>query len=250
MKSVKESLLERTSVRRYEREAIPEEKMEFIFEAIRNTPTSYNGQQFSVIDISDQTLKEQLYELTNQKQLKTCNRLLIFLSDYNKISLLAKKKGIDMPGISNTMDGVIIGVIDASLAMMSAVVAAESVGLGSNCVGYLRTVDPAKVAELLKLPKGVFVVCGLAIGIPREHPDLKPKQPLKAMVYKNSYEQDEAKLTEELAAYDETVTEYNRTRAGGTSDNDWCAHILDYYRHACDYRILDYLKAQGYDIDR
>ena len=250
MKSVKESLLQRTSVRRYEREAIPEEKMQFIFEAIRNTPTSYNGQQFSVIDISDQPLKEQLYELTNQKQLKTCNRLLIFLSDYNKISLLAKKKGLDMPAITNTMDGVVIGIIDASLAMMSAVVAAESVGLGSNCVGYLRTVDPARLAELLKLPKGVFVVCGLAIGVPREHPDLKPKQPVEAFVYRNCYEQDEAKLTQMLADYDEVVSEYNRTRSGDTTTNDWCGHILDYYDHALTYRILDYLKAQGYEINR
>lgn len=250
MKSVKESLLERTSVRRYEREAIPEEKMNFIFEAIRNTPTSYNGQQFSVIDISDQELKEKLYELTNQKQLKTCNRLLIFLSDYNKIELLAKRKGIDMPGITDTMDGVIIGVIDASLAMMSAVVAAESVGLGSNCVGYLRTVDPAKVAELLHLPKGVFVVCGLAIGVPREHPDLKPKQPLSVMIHKNAYAENVEELTDGMDAYDKVVTEYNLTRAGGTSTNDWVAHILDYYRHALDYRILDYLKAQGYDVKR
>ena len=248
--TIKEALLERTSVRRYEREAIPEETMNFIFEAIRNTPTSYNGQQFSVIDISDQKTKEELYELTNQKQLKTCNRLLIFLSDYNKIQLLAEKKGLDVPAFTNTMDGVIIGVIDASLAMMSAVVAAQSAGLGSNCVGYLRTVDPAKVAEILKLPKGVFVVCGLAIGVPREHPDLKPKQQMELMIHKNVYNQDEKKMTEELEKYDEIVKDYNLHRAGTTSSNDWVAHILDYYRHAMDYRILDYLKAQGYDIQR
>ena len=250
MKSVKELLLERTSIRRYEREAIPEEKMDFIFEAIRNTPTSYNGQQFSVIDISDQELKEQLYVLTGQKQLKTCNRLLIFLSDYNKIGVLAHRKGLEMPKIKNTMDGVIIGVIDASLAMMSAVVAAESLGIGSNCIGYLRTVDPRKVAELLKLPKGVFVVCGLAIGIPREHPDLKPKQPVETVVFKNSYEENTEKLEKDLVAYDEVVSEYNRTRSGGTTDNDWCGHILEYYRHALDYRILDYLIEQGYDVSR
>lgn len=250
MKSVKESLLQRTSIRRYEREAIPEEKMHFIFEAIRNTPTSYNGQQFSVIDISDQELKEKLYGLTNQKQLKTCNRLLIFLSDYNKIEQLAMRKGLVMPAITNTMDGVILGIIDASLAMMSAVVAAESVGLGTNCVGYLRTVDPAAVANLLKLPKGVFVVCGLAIGVPREHPDLKPKQPVSVMIHKNCYQQDNNLLVDELAKYDEIVSEYNRTRAGGTSTNDWVAHILDYYTHALDYRILDYLKDQGYNVEK
>lgn len=250
MKDVKETLLERTSVRRYEREAIPQETMDFIYEAVRNTPTSYNGQQFSVIDIADQTLKEKLYELTNQKQLKTCNRLLIFCSDYNKITLLANRKGVDVPPFTDTMDGVIIGIIDASLAMMSAVVAAQACGLGSNCVGYLRTVDPAKVAELLHLPKGVFVVCGLALGIPREQPDLKPKQPKDVMFFPERYPENEEELTDRLTEYDEVVTHYNKTRAGGTTDNDWCAHILDYYRHACDYRILDYLKAQGYDVKK
>lgn len=250
MESVEKALLERTSVRRYEREAIPQETMDFIYEAIRNTPTSYNGQQFSVIDIDDQELKETLYGLTNQKQLKTCNRLLIFCSDYNKITKLAEKKGLDVPPFTNTMDGVIIGVIDASLAMMSAVVAAQAAGLGSNCVGYLRTVDPAKLAELLHLPKGVFVVCGLALGIPREHPDLKPKQAKDTVFFKNRYCADEAKLVADLEEYDATVKEYNATRAGGTSTNDWVAHILDYYRHAMDYRILDYLKAQGYVIER
>lgn len=250
MKSVKDCLLTRTSVRRYEREAIPAETMEFIYDAVRNTPTSYNGQQFSVIDIDDQELKEKLYELTNQKQLKTCNRLLIFLSDYNKITRLAERKGLQMPEFTNTMDGVTIGIIDASLAMMSAVVAAQAAGLGSNCIGYLRTVDPAKVAEMLKLPKGVFVVCGLALGVPREQPDLKPKQPASLVFHHNEYRQDTEHMTTELEAYDRVVTEYNATRAGGTSTNDWVAHILDYYDHAMHYRILDYLRAQGYDIQK
>ncbi len=250
MKDVRETLLERTSVRRYEREIIPQETMDLIYEAVRNTPTSYNGQQFSVIDIDDQALKEELYALTNQKQLKTCNRLLIFCSDYNKIARLAEKKGLVVPPFTDTMDGVTIGIIDASLAMMSAVVAAQASGLGSNCVGYLRTVDPKRVAELLKLPKGVFVVCGLALGIPREQPDLKPKQPKELVFFRNEYRQDTDKMVEELEAYDNTVSQYNRTRAGGTSDNDWVAHILNYYDHAMAYRIKDYLRDQGYDIQR
>lgn len=248
MKSVKETLLQRTSIRRYEREAIPQETMDFIYDAVRNTPTSYNGQQFSVIDIDDQMLKEQLYQMTDSKQLKTCNRLLIFLSDYNKISLLAEKKGLQMPRFTDTMDGVTIGIIDASLAMMSALVAAASCGLGTNCVGYLRTVDPKKLAEMLKLPKGVFVVCGLALGIPREQPDLKPKQPASLIFHRNSYRQDNEAIILEMEKYDELVKQYNATRAGGTSTNDWVSHILDYYDNAMHYRILQYLKDQGYDV--
>lgn len=250
MKDVKESLLKRTSVRRYERESIPAETMDFIYRAVENTPTSYNGQQFSVIDIDNQELKLKLYELTNQKQIKTCNRLLIFCSDYNKITRLAQKKGFEVPPFTDTMDGVTIGIIDAALAMMSAVVAAQASGLGSNCIGYLRTVDPAAVAELLKLPKGVFVVCGLALGVPREQPDLKPKQPKSLVFFHNEYRQDTDTMVEELEAYDEVVKEYNRTRSGATTTNDWCDHILDYYRHAMHYRILDYFKAQGYDVKK
>lgn len=250
MKDVKDTLLGRVSVRRYEREPIPEETMNLIYSAVANTPTSYNGQQFTVIDIDDQQLKEQLYELTGQKQLKTCNRLLIFCSDYNKIALLAKEKGLEMPGISDTADGLIIGVIDASLAMMSAVVAAEASGIGSNCIGYLRTVDPWKVSEMLHLPKGVFVVCGLALGIPREHPDLKPKEPLSLVFHKNNYRADKDSMLKELIDYDKTVQNYNETRAGSKTDNDWCGHILDYYRHALDYRILEFLRSQGYDIKK
>lgn len=247
MKDIRQTLLERTSVRRYEREPIPADTMEFIYQAIRNTPTSYNGQQFSVIDISDQTLKEKLYELTNQKQIKTCNRFLVFCADFNKISMLAAKKRLDMPAVNNTMDGVMLGVIDASLAMMSAVVAAQASGLGTNCIGYLRTVDPAAVAGLLNLPKGVFVVCGLALGIPREQPDLKPKQSAGLMIHQNAYRSDNENLLTELENYDAVVSAYNRTRVGAQTDNDWCGHILDYYRHVPDYRIFDYLRAQGFD---
>lgn len=248
MKDIKETLLERTSVRRYTYDKIPPETMEFIYRAIQNTPTSYNGQQFSVIDISDQPLKEELARITGQKQIKTCSNFLVFLSDFNKIALLAEKKGLEMPAITSTMDGVVLGIVDASLAMMSAVVAAQSVGLGSNCIGYLRTAAPAQIAELLKLPKGVFVVCGLAIGFPNEHPDLKPKQPLGLVVHRNHYRTDSPEMTGELAQYDEEVTHYNRTRSGHTTDNDWCAHILGYYREALAYRILDYLRDQGYQI--
>lgn len=71
MKSVEDTLLGRRSIRRYERQPVEREKLDLIYAAIRNTPTSYNGQQFSVIAVTDQTVKEELYEITGQKQIKT-----------------------------------------------------------------------------------------------------------------------------------------------------------------------------------
>ena len=250
MKSVKDTLLDRRSIRRYEREEISDESMNLIYEAIRNTPTSYNGQQFSVIDVSDQELKEKIYDLTGAKQIKTCNRFLIFLADYNKISLLAEDQNITMPDFTDTVDGLIVGVVDATLAMMCALTMAESLGLGTCPIGYARTAAPEALSNLLKLPQKTFVVCGLAIGVPREMPDLKPKQPASLMIHKDCYRSDEAAMVKELNDYNMVVTEYNRTRAGEKSINDWVAHIVSYYDEAMSYHMLRALCRRGFDLHK
>jgi len=247
MKSVEKTLLERRSIRRYERADIPEDVMNLIFDAIRNTPTSYNGQQFSVIDIADQNIKERLYELVGAKQIKTCNRFLAFCADFNKIALLAKAKGVAMPPFTDTIDGLTVGTVDAALAMMSALTVAESAGLGTCCIGYARTADPQGVAELLGLPKGVFLVCGLSLGVPREQPDLKPKQPRPLVVHRDHYRNDAA-MVDELMQYDHEIHTYNNIREGKKSDNDWCAHIVGYYDEAMGYNMLSKLRERGFDI--
>ncbi len=248
MKTVKDTLLQRRSIRRYERQPITEEQMGFIHAAIRNTPTSYNGQQFSVIDITDQQLKEQLYELTNQKQIKTCSHFLLFCADFHKIALGAAAKDIEMPEFCNTMDGVLVGTIDASLAMMSAVAAAESMGLGTCCIGYARTAAPEEIAALLQLPPRTYAVCGLAIGVPREMPDLKPKQPVGLIIHQNRY--TDQGLKEAVLKYDTDITRYNATRSGTKSDNDWVDHIIGYYREAMNYHMLQALRSQDFDTKR
>ncbi len=244
-KSVSETLLQRRSIRRYEYEPVSREDMEFVFDAIRNTPTSYNAQQYSVIDVTDPDLKQKLYELTNQKQIKTCSHFLAFCADFNKIACAAKAKGEHMPEIYNTADGLILGTVDAALAMMSAVTAACSLGLGTCCIGYARTAAPDEISSLLKLPQHVYLVCGLAIGIPRETPDLKPKQPRGLIIHSNTYRQGD--LTSDLLAYDSAVMEYNSTRSGAKTDNDWISHMLGYYREALGYTMLEALRSRGFD---
>lgn len=248
MKTVKDTLLDRRSIRRYEREAITDSQMNLIYEAIRNTPTSYNGQQFSVIDITDQDVKEKLYNLTGQKQIKTCSHFLAFCADYYKIMTGAAAKGITVPPFSHTADGVIVGVVDASLAMMSAIVAAESEGLGTCPVGYARTAAPEAVSELLTLPRGVFLVCGLAIGVPRELPDIKPKQPRELLIHRDQY--DTRRISDMVLEYDKVISEYNTTRAGSKTTNDWVGHMVGYYAEAMKYNILAALERQGFGVTR
>lgn len=243
-KSVEEALLERRSRRRYTRDRISDEDMDFIYKAIRNTPTSYNGEQFTVIDIDDQELKEKIYGLTNQKQIKTCNHFLVFCADFRKITVAAEAKGVDVSRFPATVDGYTVGVIDASLALMSALVAAESRGLATCPIGYIRTVAPDVVSELLGLPQGLALVCGLAIGVPNEQPDMKPKEPESLLIHHNRYRQDD--MTADLLEFDRVVSEYNRTRTGTKSDNDWVSHIVGYYHEGVAKNILEAMRRQGY----
>lgn len=243
MKSVKETLLGRRTIRRYERKPIEPEKLDYIYEAIRNAPTSYNGQQFSVIAISDQAVKEEIHQITGQKQIKTCAIFLVFCLDYHKVREAARLQGVETPPFETTIDGYTVGVIDASLAMMSAVVAAESVGLATCSIGYARTADPTRLSALVKLPKGVSIVCGLALGYPNEMPDLKPKLPVELVVHQGQYTPDEA-MRPKLAAYDVRIREFNQTRAGDQTDNDWSTRIANYHRHSMEHGIAGYLEKQ------
>lgn len=243
-KTVDQTLLDRRSIRRYEREPIDADDLDFIRRAIQNTPTSYNGQQFSVIEVDDRELKEQLAEVIGQKQVKTSDVMFFFLADYNKIAVAAQAKGAEMPRFGSTADGLVVGVVDASLAMMSAIVAAESCGLGTCPIGYARTVDMPRISEMLGLPPMTFVVCGLAVGVPREMPDLKPKQSLDTVIFRNRYGVDD--LAGKLIDYDRGISHYNLTRAGGASDNDWVNHILGYYREGMKYHLGDRLRERGF----
>ena len=242
MKNVSDTLLKRTSIRRYERQQIEPEKLELIYDAITHSPTSYNGQQYSVIAIDNQETKEKLYTLTGQKQIKTCALFLVFCADYYKIETIAKEKQLQVPPFKQTLDGIMVGTIDATIAMSNARIMAESLGLGCCCIGYIRTAAPREVSQLLDLPKGVFIVCGLAIGYPREQPDIKPKQEKALLIHHNHYHKTD--IARKLSEYDETIRQYNRTRNLGTSDNDWCSHMIDYYKEAMHYGLLSYLNEQ------
>ena len=93
-----------------------------------------------------------------------------------------------------------------------------------------------------------MVVCGLAIGVPREHNDLKPKQPESLLIHHNHYRTDS--LAPEILDYDAVVTHYNATRSGATTPNDWVGHMISYYRESASLDMLKAVAAQGFDIKK
>ena len=247
MKNIVETILERRSVRRYERMAIEEEKKQLRYDAITTSPTSHNGQQFSVIAIEDQELKEQIYELTKQKQIKTCALFLVFVSDYHKMDVYAQAKGLQLQPIQHTLDGILVGAIDATIAMSNARIMAEGLGLGCCCIGYIRTAAPEELSRLLKLPQDTAIVCGLTIGYPREIPDKRPKQEQSLFIHHNYYSDNG--VAEKLEKYDDQIGRHNESHTLARYI-PWSQQMVDYYDESIGKHTMAYYREQGFDVDK
>jgi hypothetical protein len=82
-----------------------------------------------------------------------------------------------------------VACIDAALAAQNAVVAAESIGLGTLYIGAMRN-DPVRVAKLLELPENAFVVFGMCLGYATEKGvgEVKPRLPQGVVLHRERYD--------------------------------------------------------------
>ena len=97
-----------------------------------------------------------------------------------------------------------MAAVDAAIAMQTAALAAESLGLGMCYIGGIRN-DPEQVIELLELPRLVFPLSGMTLGWPAVEPFIRPRLPLGAVLHWERY--DVGAEAEALAAYDRAMVD-------------------------------------------
>ena len=105
--------------------------------------------------------------------------LLVWLVDLGRAHAIAAAHEAPTEG-ADFLESAVVGFVDAALAAQNAVLAAESLGLGTVYIGALRN-RPAEVAELLHLPKHVFAAFGLVVGPPGPQRE-RPRQAAPAAV--------------------------------------------------------------------
>ena len=79
------------------------------------------------------------------------------------VSRIAEQAGVELEALPY-LESLLLGTIDAALAAQNAVVAMESLGLGSVYIGGIRN-DIEGVAKELGLPPQVYPVFGLCVGV-------------------------------------------------------------------------------------
>ena len=173
MNQILELLSKRKSVRVYERKKISQEARDTILTATMRAPTAGNMMLYSIIEVKDQIAKDQLVKTCdNQPFIAKAPFVLLFLADYQRwydyyhvsgVEQHCRKKGIAM---RQPQEGdLFLACCDALIAAQTAVIAAESLGIGSCYIGDIME-NYQKHKALFKLPRYVFPITLVCFGYP------------------------------------------------------------------------------------
>ena len=199
MNEVIRQLNSRKSVRAYTDREIGKEEKDAILMAAAQAPTAGNQQLYTILDITDQALKERLVETCdNQPMIAQAKLVLIFCADCKKWydAYLAVGCQTRKPGVGDLL----LAASDAMIAAQNAVTAAESLGIGSCYIGDIMENCEAQRA-LLKLPEYVFPVGMVIFGYPTEQQMRRPKPErveMQYVVHENTYQPLSDKTLEEM----------------------------------------------------
>lgn len=189
MNEIIKSLYNRKSVRVFEERAVSEECKKEILMAAMEAPTAGNQQLYTILDITDQNLKDKLaVSCDNQPFIAKAPMILIFCADVLKWLDVFKEGGAEprKPGCGD----LILAIDDALIAAQNAVVAAESLGIGSCYIGDIMEQCELH-REMLHLPDYVFPAAMLVFGYPtkQQKERTKPKRcRMEDIVQKNYYQ--------------------------------------------------------------
>ena len=188
MNPILENLHSRKSVRAYVDKPIPEDIKKEILLAAMAAPTAGNQQLYTILDITDQKIKNRLaITCDNQPFIAQAPLVLIFCADYQKWFDAFLDSGCKprQPGAGDLL----LAVDDAVIAAQNAVIAAWSFGVGSCYIGDIMELCEEH-RELLNLPKFVFPAAMLVFGYPTEQQKNRSKPnrfELQYIVHENGY---------------------------------------------------------------
>ena len=204
-------LTDRRSVRAFLDTPLTEEEKTAILLASCNAPTAGNQQLYSILDITDQGIKDRLAVLCdNQPFIADAPLVLIFAADQQRWYDAYLLENAD-PRRPEEGD-LLLAVTDACIAAQNAVTAAHSLGIGSCYIGdIMENIEQQR--ELLALPDYVFPAAMLVFGYPTEQQQNRPK-PRRAdnryIVHENRYRRMDGDELRRMLLKNTTEEDYPR----------------------------------------
>jgi nitroreductase len=194
-----EQIHRHVSVRAYKPDPVATDLIETVVAASQRSSTSSNLQTYSVVAVRDAEKRARLAELcANQKHIVQAPVFLAWCADLSRLERVCQLRGYRQ--VTTYLESFLVAAIDAAVAMQTAALAAESLGMGICYIGAIRN-QPEQVIELLRLPRLVFPISGMTLGWPDPEPPIRPRLPLRAILHWEGYD---------LSAEAEALEEYDR----------------------------------------
>ena len=199
------SILSRRSIRKFLNKPISKELLSLILAAAQSAPSKSNLQQYSILVIQDQNIKNEISNLIgNTKWALTAPIFFLYLADIRRNIKITNDRGYEHK--NNNVDTFMNGVIDAALSMQSTICASESLGLGVCPISMIRNIIE-EIKVICKLPKGVFPIAGLALGWPDQKSNISIRLSQDIVIHFD--QNDEKDLIQKINKYDERVFKKN-----------------------------------------
>ncbi|RXI98191.1 oxygen-insensitive NADPH nitroreductase [Anaerobacillus alkaliphilus] len=234
------------SIRAFKDEELTEEQINTIVKSAQMAPTSSFLQAYSIIGIRNQEIKEKLSVLAgNQPYVAKNGHFFVFCADFHRHTLGAELENYNEPLALDSTEKFLIGAVDATLAAQNAVIAAESLGLGTVYIGGIRS-NIEEVSELLELPKHVIPIVGVAVGFPDQDPGTKPRLPMENVYHQDQYQQNNEILKIQLTSYNEIISEYYNDRTNGVRKDRWTEQTTRMLTSEKRVTLKNFLAQKGY----
>ena len=199
MNQIIKELFQRKSVRAYRGEKITPEEKEQIIQAAIQAPTAGNMMMYSIIEIQDQNIKDQLaVTCDHQPFIAQAPLVLLFLADYQKWYDIYCHYHDNVPKLEES--DLILALEDTLIAAQNAVTAAWSLGIGSCYIGDI--LENFEIHQkLFDLPKYAVPATLVVFGKPtvQQQNRQKPKRfDLKDIVCVDRYQHKTAQETRQM----------------------------------------------------
>lgn len=244
MNEVLKQLYDRKSVRVYEDRPVPEDVKQEILSAAIQAPSAGNMALYTILDITDQALKDKLsVSCDNQPFIATAPVVLIFCADYRRWYDVFRS-AVDIVRKPDLGD-LFLAQADAIIAAQNAVVAAQSLGLGSCYIGDI-TENFEYHKKLLHLPQYVVPAAMLCMGYPTAQQLSRSKPPrhdMADLVYENGYHMEKAaEMPRMLAAQQSKTGEDLRDYLRRFCKRKWNSAFSEEMSRSCRAMAEDWLK--------
>ena len=208
MNKVMDILLKRKSIRAYEQKEISPEIKNAILQATLRAPTAGNMMLYSIVDVTDQRIKDRLaVTCDDQAFIAKAPLVWLFLADYQRWQDYFLACGVEEicaaknePMRAPAEGDLFLACCDALIAAQNAVIAAESFGIGSCYIGdIMEQFETHKT--LFNLPKYVFPICLLCFGYPTDQQKNRTQSERfdqKFVVFENIYHRLEKNEFDEM----------------------------------------------------